>query len=78
MVRYIENGPTKINVLSYTGDNSTTGFLVTQNMTVNKVMVTENGVLQKPTADYTISGTTLTFTTAPQSGVSIVIRELPV
>jgi hypothetical protein len=47
-------------------------------MTVNKVIVTENGVLQKPTADYSISGTTLTFTTAPQSGVSIVIRELPV
>ena len=33
-------------------------------------------VLQTPTTDYTISGTTLTFGTAPASGVAIQIREL--
>ena len=69
-------------VLSYTtrtatGDGSTTGFTVTNGVTVNDVLVTENGVLQAPTSDYTISGTTLTFGTAPASGVAIVIRELP-
>jgi len=69
-------------VLSYTtrtatGDGSTTGFTVTSGVTVNDVLVTENGVLQAPTSDYTISGTTLTFGTAPASGVAIVIRELP-
>ena len=37
----------------------------------------ENGICQKPTTDYTISGTTLTFTTAPANGVAIQIRELP-
>jgi hypothetical protein len=37
----------------------------------------ENGIVQKPTTDYTISGTTLTFTTAPADGVAIQIRELP-
>ena len=62
---------------SYTGDSSTTGFTITTGLNVNKVLVTENGVLQTPTTDYTISSTTLTFTTAPASGVSIQIRELP-
>ena len=60
-----------------TGDGSTVAFTVTNGVTVNDVLVTENGVLQAPTTDYTIAGTTLTFGTAPASGVNIVIRELP-
>jgi len=69
-------------VLTYTtrtatGDGSTTGYTVTSGVTVDDVLVTENGVLQQPTTDYTVSGTTLTFGTAPASGVKIVIRELP-
>ena len=60
-----------------TGDGTTTEFTVTSGATVDSVLVTENGVVQKPTTDYTISGTTLTFTTAPASGVAIQIRELP-
>ena len=62
---------------SYTGDGSTTGFTITTGLNVNKVLVTENGVLQVPTTDYTISSTTLTFVVAPGSGVAIQIRELP-
>ena len=65
------------NTRTATGDGSTTGFTVTSGATVDDVLVTENGVLQAPTTDYTISGTTLTFGTAPASGVAIVIRELP-
>jgi hypothetical protein len=69
-------------VLSYTtrtatGDGTTTDYTVTSGVTVDDVLVTENGVLQQPTTDYTVSGTTLTFGTAPASGVKIVIRELP-
>lgn len=60
-----------------TGDGSTVAFTVTNGVTVNDVFVTENGVLQAPTTDYTIAGTTLTFATAPGAGVNIVIRELP-
>jgi hypothetical protein len=42
-------------------------------------LFTENGIVQKPTTDYTISGTTLTFQGgAPDDGVAIQIRELPV
>ena len=60
-----------------TGDGSTAAFTVTSGVTVDDVLVTENGVLQAPTSDYTISSTTLTFGVAPSSGVNIVIRELP-
>ena len=62
---------------NYTGDNSDTTFTVTSGVTVDNCIVTENGVVQKPTSDYTVSGTTLTFTTAPATGVAIQIRELP-
>ena len=65
------------NTRTGTGDGSTVAFTVTSGATVDDVLVTENGVLQEPTTDYTISGTTLTFGTAPASGVNIVIRELP-
>ena len=61
-----------------TGDGTTTDFTVTSGATVDSVVVTENGIVQRPTNDYTISGTTLTFTTAPATGVAIQIRELPV
>ena len=63
---------------NYTGDGSDTTFTVTNGTTVDSVIVTENGIVQRPTNDYTISGTTLTFTTAPADGVAIQIRELPV
>ena len=60
-----------------TGDGSTTTFTVTSGTTVNDVIVTINGVVQVPTTDYTISGTTLTFGTAPEASDAIGIRELP-
>ena len=62
---------------NYTGDNSDTTFTVTSGVTVDNCLVMENGVVKKPTSDYTVSGTTLTFTTAPATGVAIQIRELP-
>ena len=63
---------------NYTGDGSDSTFDVTSGTTVDNVLVFENGVLQKPTTDYQISGTTLTFQGgAPATGVAIQIRELP-
>ena len=64
------------NTRSATGDGSTT-TTVTSGTTVNDVIVLLNGVVQTPTTDYTISGTTLTFGTAPAASDKIVIRELP-
>jgi hypothetical protein len=59
-----------------TGDGSTTGFTIDSGRTVEDVMVSVNGVTLVPTTDYTISGTTLTFTTAPASSAEISIRYL--
>lgn len=61
---------------SMTGDGSTTTLSITTGHNVNSLIVTENGVVQRPTTDYTVSGTTLTFTTAPASGVAVRVKEL--
>ena len=61
-----------------TGDGSTTGFTINSGRAVNDTLVMVNGVTLIPTADYTISGTTLTFATAPASSAEIVYRYLPI
>ena len=60
-----------------TGDGSTTTFTVTNGVTVTNTLVFINGIHQRPTTDYTISGTTLTFGTAPAASDRIDVRELP-
>jgi len=60
-----------------TGDGSTTAFSIDSGRSVNDVLVYVNGFNLVPTTDYTISGTTLTFTTAPASGAEIAYRYLP-
>ena len=62
---------------TYTGDGSTQGFTVTNGVTAAQCLVTINGVVQTVTTDYTVSGTTLTFGTAPEASDAIQIRELP-
>ena len=62
----------------FSGDGSTTAFTITAGHSVNSVIVTENGIIQKPTTDYGVSGTTLTFTTAPANTVQIGVRYLVV
>ena len=61
---------------SMTGDGSTTTLTITTGHNVNSLIVTENGVVQRPTTDYTVSGTTLTFVAAPASGVAVRVKEL--
>ena len=60
-----------------TGDGSTAAFTVTNGTAVANVLVFVNGVVQRPTTDYSISGTSLTFGTAPAASDRIDIRELP-
>ena len=64
------------NTRAYTGDGSTVAFTVTSGMTVQNTLVFLNGVFQRPTTDYTVSGTTLTFGTAPVAAEVIIIKEL--
>ena len=59
------------------GDGSTTAFSINSGRSVNDVIVSQNCFILVPTDDYTISGTTLTFATAPVSGAEISIRYLP-
>ena len=60
------------------GDASTTAFTIASGRTVDDVLVFVNGVCLVPTDDYTISGTTLTFVTAPAASAEITFRYLPI
>jgi hypothetical protein len=59
-----------------TGDGSTTTLTINSGRNVNDLLVFVNGICLEPTSDYTISGTTLTFVTAPVSAATITIRYL--
>ena len=62
-----------------TGDGSTTGFTIgTSGRSQNDILVTVNGVVFHPSDDYTLSGTTLTFTTPPSASAEIRVRYLPI
>ena len=57
------NGSTTAFTLQVSGSNVSPG-------TANDIIVSLGGVIQNPNNDYTIAGSTLTFTTAPASGLS--------
>ena len=60
-----------------TGDGSTTAFTIgTSGRSQNDILVTVNGVVFHPSDDYTLSGTTLTFTTPPSASAEIRVRYL--
>lgn len=62
-----------------TGDGSTVAFTISQSgRAANNILVTVNGVLFFPTDDYSLSGTTLTFVTAPAASAEIRVRYLPI
>jgi hypothetical protein len=57
-----------------TGDGSTTtfaGFFSTEPESANNVFVYIDNVYQEPTENYSVSGTNITFTSAPHSGARI-------
>ena len=63
---------------TFTGDNSTTGFTlsrVPQNPS-STVIAFVNGVFQKYTTNFAISGSTITFTSAPGTAAVIVVVHL--
>ncbi len=57
------NGSTTAFTLQVSGSNVSPG-------TANDIIVSLGGVIQNPNQDFTIAGSTLTFTTAPASGLS--------
>ena len=57
------NGSTTAFTLQVGGSNASPG-------TANDIIVSLGGVIQNPNQDFTIAGSTITFTTAPASGLS--------
>ena len=66
------------NSATFTGDGSANTITISSGRSVNDVVVDVNGVIFTPTTDYTISGTTLTFSTIPADGTEITVRYLPI
>lgn len=69
-------GNTTITKDSFTGDGSTTVYaLGTSPSNDNNVLVFVGNVFQEPTVKYTISGSTLTFSSPPPDGQAVVIMQ---
>jgi len=61
------------------GDGSTVAFTLSEEpANVSAIMVFVDGILQKATTNYTLSGTTLTFTTAPEAAAEIETKHLTI
>ena len=60
---------------TFTGDGSETAFTLTQASTTNSVFVRIHGVMQRNGTDFTVDGTTLTFTTAPPNASNNVVVQ---
>ena len=59
-------GSVALAVDEFTGDNTTVNFTMSQSESDAKnILVTISGVYQAPVNNYTVSGTTITFTSAP-------------
>jgi hypothetical protein len=76
VVRYLALGGGGYSNDTGTGDGSTTTLTIDSGRTVEDIIVTVNGVTLVPVTDYTISGTTLTFATAPALSAEISVRYL--
>lgn len=79
---YIGSTPTSQNFTSgtdyFSGTGSQTAYTLTRTVnSVNDIEVVINNVVQQPSTSYTLSGTTITFTSAPSSGTNnIYVRYL--
>ena len=61
---------------TFTGNGAQTGFTVVNNIG-NYLAVFQSGLRQTPTDDYTVSGKTITFLSAPLTGQKIIIDYIP-
>jgi hypothetical protein len=72
---YLGNTPTSqsftSNIDYYSGTGSATAFTLSRSVaTINDILVVVDNVVQRPTDAYTLSGSVITFTSAPLSGTN--------
>ena len=75
---YLGNEPGAITdafTQTFTGDGSETNFTLSQSSTTNAVFVRISGVMQRNGTDFTVSGTTLSFTTAPPAASNNIVVQ---
>ena len=63
---------------TFNGNGSNTVYTLSVSASTDKTFVYLNGVLQAPTTDYSVTGTTLTFVTAPPSDNVIEVRSFDI
>ena len=69
------NNPTVSSTDRFTGDGSSTTFTLSSSpSSVHLLAIKKNGLKLQPVDDFTVSGTTLTMTSAPASGASVVAK----
>lgn len=62
-------------VESFSGNGSTTAFTLSNSTTTNSLVCRINGVVQRNGTDFTVSATTLTFSTAPAAGTNNIVAQ---
>ena len=71
----LPTAPINYNVDTYTANGTATAFGHTaDNVSADAMLVTVDGIVQRPTTDYTVSGNTVTFGTAPNDTSIVSIR----
>ena len=75
-VQFSKEGAVPVTQDSFTGDGSTAAFTMSQAVTSNqaqRIVVAVGNVYQNPASAYTLSGTTITFTSPPGSAETITV-----
>jgi hypothetical protein len=72
----VASGNATFSSQTFSGDNSTTAFTLSNTSTTDSILVVTNGVVAEPSVHYTVSGTTLTMNEAPKTGDEVVVRYL--
>lgn len=66
-----------VTVDAFTGDGTTAAFTLSSTpFTIDNLLVFVDGVLQAKTANYTLSDSTLTFTSAPDTSAVIIVHQV--
>jgi hypothetical protein len=69
-------GPVNVTKDTFTGDGTTTEFTITKSYAPGqetRIIAVVGNIFQNPGVAYTVSGTTITFTSAPPFGQTVIV-----